>query len=165
MEYREVKERKPMQSVGNRKYKGFTLLELLVVLILMSLISAFAFPKLYDSISSHELKKSAQDIANTIKLARYKAMVLKKILNLKINIYSNELTLISNSDEKIFLKNISKKSNLKFYSEGIMDYDSRNIIIFFPDGTNTGGKFIIKNKKEDKITITLPNIVGSIKIT
>jgi type II secretion system protein H len=155
-----------MQSVGNRKDKGFTLLELLVVLILMSLISAFAFPKLYDSISSHELKKSAQDIANTIKLARYKAMVLKKILNLKINIYSNELTLISNSDEKIFLKNISKKINMKFYSEGkIMDYDLRNIIIFFPDGTNTGGKFIIKNKKEDKITITLPNIVGSIKIT
>ncbi|MDY6863727.1 MAG: prepilin-type N-terminal cleavage/methylation domain-containing protein [Thermodesulfobacteriota bacterium] len=155
-----------MWLAGSRKAKGFTLLELIVVLVLMSLMSSLVLPKLYNSISSRDLKKSAQDIVNTLKFARYKAMVLKKILNLKIDVYRNELRLLSNSEEEIFFKKIPEEIKLRFYSEEeISDYEDSNTIIFFPDGTSTGGKFIIENKMKERLIVTIPDLIGKIKIT
>ena len=74
---------------------GFTLLELLVVLVLISLLTALVFPSMGRGIAALRLKTGSRDIAATLRLARTKAINEQKIYWVGFDLEKNQVELSS----------------------------------------------------------------------
>lgn len=71
--------------------RGFTLLELVVVLLLVSLIAALIFPRLPSSQAS-DLRSSARQLAVLMRYLEERAVATKKTYYLRINLDDDRLT-------------------------------------------------------------------------
>lgn len=56
------------------RQRGFSLLEMMIVLTLMIIIAAFATPTLVRTIRNYQMESAARQVSNTILRARYEAM-------------------------------------------------------------------------------------------
>jgi len=74
---------------------GFTLLELLVVLVLISALSAVAFPSIGRGMATLKLKTSSREIAATLRLARSSAVKERNVYRGGFNRGKNEIELAS----------------------------------------------------------------------
>lgn len=143
-----------------RKCRGFTLLEVMVVLVIMALIMLIVPPFLPNVMASTQVKSAARELAASLKYARSQA----------IN-HQQETTLIVNVDEKSYTFNkISKTLTLPdMVSLSLITAKSEQLsetagqIRFFPDGSSTGGQ--IKLAYADRnYTIDVHWLTGKVKI-
>jgi len=72
---------------------GFTLLELLIVAILISIMLAVSVPAFRNSLFTDPLKLSARQVIGTIREARQRAVSTEKGCELKVDIDANSLSL------------------------------------------------------------------------
>lgn len=90
------------QSPGPGAYpKGFTLLELLVVLMLISITAALIVPRL-PATDSMNLKSSARTVASLLRYLGERSVGSKNIYRLRVNISDNSLKVtrkLANGDE------------------------------------------------------------------
>jgi prepilin-type N-terminal cleavage/methylation domain-containing protein len=56
------------------RQRGFSLLEMMIVITLMIIIAAFATPTLVRTIRNYQMESAARQVSNTILSARYEAM-------------------------------------------------------------------------------------------
>lgn len=81
--------------------KGFTLIELIVVLVLLSILTALIAPRL-PATESMELKSSARSLASMLRYLGERSIGSKNIYRLRINIPENSIKVtrkLSNGDE------------------------------------------------------------------
>jgi len=76
--------------------RGFTLLELMLVLVVMTLAMAVAFPSMSRGRSAFHLRAVARDVISTLRLARETAVTEQKIMMVVIDDQTQQVTL---SDE------------------------------------------------------------------
>src|SRR5206468_7818951 len=81
---------------------GFTLLELLVVLLLIGLLTALVFPSIGRGMGALGLKTSSRDIVATLRLARSKAITEQKIYWVSFDLEKNQVEL--SSDDRRYQK-------------------------------------------------------------
>ncbi len=117
--------------------RGFTLLELLVVLTIAGLILAVAGPRLVGSIARARLHASADAVATILKATRSRAMKTAQ---------TTELTIASDQRHYRALgKDYSLPANQRLSSEAQLrasdGFDPA--LQFFPNGSSNGGKIII----------------------
>jgi general secretion pathway protein H len=63
--------------MNRRNHRGFTLLELIIVLIIISLVSAFVVPKLTGPLSNLDLKTASKNISSSLRYIRSHAAAEK----------------------------------------------------------------------------------------
>lgn len=80
--------------------KGFTLIEIVVVLFVISLAAMLVFPRLPSS-DSHDLRTSARSLAATFRYVQDQAIATKAHYRLHLNIADNSITIgkIAGSEE------------------------------------------------------------------
>lgn len=116
--------------------RGFTLLELLIVLLLMAVIFAAA-PPLFSSIGlTTELRGSARQLAAGLRLARNEAITEQKVAVLTVDVEQRTFKVAGKTrslpdDESVKVKLYTAQAEL-------ID-NNRGNIRFFPDGSSTGG--------------------------
>ena len=124
--------------------RGFTLLELLVVLLLMTLVFA-ATPPLMSSIGlTTELRGSARQLAAGLRLARNEAVTKQQAEALSVDIEEREFSVVGKTrplpdDEEVTVKLYTAQAEL-------LD-EARGNIRFFPDGSSTGGYIALADAK------------------
>ena len=91
--------------VGNRAEAGFTLLELIVVVLIIALVLGISYPSMSRGSSALHLRTTSRDILNTFRFAREKAISEQASMQLVIN----------RRDQKIVLADILGES-LRTYS-------------------------------------------------
>jgi prepilin-type N-terminal cleavage/methylation domain-containing protein len=76
-----------VSSVVNslRFARGFTLLEILIVTIIIALVASIGIPRFIGSIERAQVKSTAGEIANVMRLARLKAVSEKKIVTVEVD--------------------------------------------------------------------------------
>ncbi|OGW15010.1 MAG: type II secretion system protein GspH [Nitrospinae bacterium RIFCSPLOWO2_12_FULL_45_22] len=158
-----------------RYQKGFTLVELLVVLLLLGLMLALAGPRITSGLGSASLKSTARKIATTLRYARGQAVAKKTphevFFDNEAGVYGIEEVasrqdLTSPSDSAGSPNPAEKTGNLQtFKLPEEIKLKENNSITFYPNGSSSGGDVILSNQKGKGYLIEVDIITGLVRIS
>ena len=86
------------QTRSKRQMRGYSMLELLVVMGIISLLSAFAAPSLVGTYRNYQMDDAATQVAGIIKFARYEAVRQNKPLNCTITTVNGYTAMYADSN-------------------------------------------------------------------
>ena len=176
-----------MNSSGNPqiscgKPSGFTLLELLVVILIVSLISALVLPRMAASLPGVQLKSTARAVAASLRYARSKS-VFESTPYVAIFDPTRKLLAIEPMEKPIeadeldsfrVILDTSKLHKVYQFPDEIelAVFDNRDAdrdrdlfpILFFPRGDSTGGKIVLQNLRGRRYALTVDPITGAVEI-
>ena len=140
-----------LSAMRRIKYKAFTIIELLVVLVIIGIFSAIAYPNVSSWIADREVRKEVYDVVNLIKERKSEVMngkygMVQIRLKPSVEIYN-----MSQDDFFNTYKNIS--ANNKFKTKKICDYQwrGRGMSTLARDGTAEMSLSV--NSKESKVHV------------
>jgi general secretion pathway protein H len=120
--------------------RGFTLLELLIVLFLMGLAYGLAAPMVGSGAVTLELKSTTRQLAAGLRKARGNAIARRDDATLTVDVEQRRFSL--SGDSKIYPLPKSIDINL-FTAQSEQLEEKVGNIRFFPDGTSTGGRITL----------------------
>jgi len=126
------------------KSQGFTLIELIVVLVIVILGFAAIGINMSSGHDTAEIKAAARDISSALRFARGEALMSHEETTVNFDLEENSYT-VSHRDrvydipKSISLSVVTAQSELTGQGQGN--------IRFFPDGSSTGGRVTLENEK------------------
>ena len=125
--------------------KGFTLVEILVVLIIFSLSVALIFPAVVSGIGKVGLKTSTRRVAATLEHTRNLALREREVY------YAEALgdkVVVRTGASSVPAREIGLSSDTDVSAE-------KGSIAFFPGGDSTGGLFMVKSLRNDSFYMVM----------
>ena len=140
--------------------RGFTLVEMLVVMTIMVLVYAMTAPMISAGVSGAELKAAARQVAAGLRKARSEAVTHKNEVSLTVDVEERQFDLSGDKrvyrlPEKIEISLFTAQSELKDTKTGA--------IRFYPDGSSTGGRVTL-SRDERKFLVDVDWMTGQVKI-
>ena len=138
---------------------GFTLLELIVVLILMAAFAAVILPSFTSGLQGLELETSSRDLVTRMRRARSDAIGTQKVL--RIILYQPAqappyYVLTNDYEEEI--------GRYPFAGGTLIEIPPSQSfpmkVSFYPNGRSSGGNFLIANKQGKKLYVMVDPITG-----
>jgi general secretion pathway protein H len=140
--------------------RGFSMLELLLVLVLLVLVYGLATPIVANLNSGGDLKASARTIAAALKRARNVAIAGRQETPLTFDLETRTLTLTGEPKPV----QLPAKLDLQLYTvEQELTSEKVAAIRFYPDGSSTGGRVTI-GKDDRKFEIDVDWLTGRVHI-
>ncbi len=161
--------------------RGFSLLELIVVMTLIGIIAALVPPLMTRSLSNIKIKTTVKEISATMRFARSQAISTKTprffFLNIDERKYwistGEQLSAVSRQPSASKKTNLEKSIDHEIEIEGFKSSrDSDDIIRdgvvrieFSPQGSSSGGVILVKLKDEDRVlSIDADMFTGRVKV-
>ena len=166
-----------MWSAGNRQ--GFSLLELTIVLIIISLSAALVSPYLTRFSTNLEVKTSAQRVSGILRYCRNEAVQKGKTQQIIFDAAAREIRLepvIDPDEEGKEGEKKEEKTPGKKYTlpEGIQIHDLKippaqfsselPAIEFYPNGGSNGGSFLLERENQKGYRIKVNFLTGMVEI-
>jgi general secretion pathway protein H len=160
-----------LNKVIPRESNGFTLLELILVLMLMGLIAGLTLPFVVSTLDRIKLQSEVRQISSAIQFVRSEAISRKTLFTFNVDIDNNKYWLaIPKQEEVTQSKPIDETVKIIDYqradetlTEGAFE------ILFYPRGNSSGGTIRFKStddKDEESIyAVTIDPITGKPKIS
>jgi len=146
---------------------GFTLIELMVVLVLLGVLLAVAFPSIGGGMATVKLKTSSREIAATLRLARSKAIREQQVYLVGFDLTKNQMELSSENlkYQKFFSLaegiSIEKVTPLKAKA----DWNQQRYYYFFtPNGMTESFEVVLRNERGRAIKVVQNSLTGSPRI-
>lgn len=128
------------QKVNPAQQGGFTIIELLVVMVIMALAYTLASPMISSGVSGTELKASARQLAAGLRKARSEAISRRQESSLTIDVEGHQFQL--SGDARVY--RLPKSVAVKLFTvQSELVSGSAGAIRFFPDGGSTGGRITL----------------------
>jgi len=143
----------------NERIRGFTLLELIVVLFIISLVAAVVLPS-FANFGDSKLKSEAREMASVFRFMHDSAVSRKETFVMKVDLDSNLVSWKGPEGEKT--KKFEYITSVQTQSKGTV---SKGELTFFfgPTGINENISVHMTSGKSD-MSITLNHISGKVKI-
>lgn len=142
---------------GNQR--GFTLVELIVVVILISLMTVLIPRYIFTGVSGADLKASSRDIAAGLRMARAEAVNTRRDSTLTLDMEKRTFTINGTQTRK--LPELLDMKLVTAQSEVVNQ--SQASIRFFPDGSSTGGRVTVASG-ERKYEVDVDWLTGRVTI-
>jgi len=168
-----------------RSHKGFSLLELLVVLFIVGIVSTLAVPKMMGSMSRTKLKTAVKQVAASLRYARSTAASQKITRTVRVDLGNSRVSVSGGKaasepageaegqaagketkETKPEVFDLPREVRVEkaiwgeeFIEEGVFE------IHFFPNGGSSGGKLVLGNDRGSRYGITIDLITGMVKLT
>ncbi|MDY6854100.1 MAG: GspH/FimT family pseudopilin [Thermodesulfobacteriota bacterium] len=148
--------------------KGFSLIELLVIVAILGIISTIAIPNITAWIPKYRLKSTTRDIFSTLQLARMRAIAVGVEYQVSFDL-NNETYYISKGNSSSGSVSWTQENEVSSAPNGI-DIASLSggltNLHFHPTGSSSNGTTItINNTNGDEKKISILAATGRIKIT
>lgn len=170
-----------------RLRSAFTLIEVLVVIVIVSMLATMAIPRFKTVFRSNQLRTSARDIVSLMRLARAEAITQRSIVYLRFDLDSHVYRLDLNLDgisarerqegrgyldpsEQIReLPETVLFNNIVTFDEYTLVGDQIVELRFFPRGTATGAIILLQTHHEDEknakyMTVELFRTTGNVEV-
>ena len=128
------------QKVSPPLQRGFTIIELLVVMVIMALAYTLASPMISSGVSGAELKASARQIAAGLRKARSDAISRRQESVLTLDLASRQFQLTGDARVYRLPPSVAVKV---FTAQSELVGGTAGSIRFFPDGGSTGGRITL----------------------
>lgn len=180
-----------MSNKAARRARGFTLLELTVVLFILMLATVLVAPAFSRSFGQTQLKAAARDIAAVCRLARAQAIANQYILEVVVDRQTNRYWLRGpdwivgrlggidrvetvEDPEQPWLAQI-RQARVRSLPSGVsltsvllatgpLPPDERGVIAFFPQGSSSGGSIDLADGQGRGYRIVVEASIGSVRI-
>ncbi len=174
-------------TVGSR---GFTLFELIVVLLIIGIMMALVSPRLLGSLTKVNLKTSAQKISSSLRYARSQAVSEQAIYHAVFDFEKKGLFINAekpqDNEENYFKAEFESaetddteagenRTESYFLPEDVKfekamttndEIDSGLFdIVFYPAGNSSGGSVVLIDEKERRFQISVDFITGIVNLT
>jgi prepilin-type N-terminal cleavage/methylation domain-containing protein len=170
------------------KNRGFTFIEIIVVLVLFAFSVSLVVPYLSRSLTKAELKGSAQKISAILRYCRSESVYKDQVFQIIFDSALREVRVQSSGStekkeevekEEVEKKEVEKKEEkgvLKKYSlpEGVhmeevkipplQDFSEFPTIEFYPNGTSNGGTILLVSEGHPGYRIHVHFLTGMVKI-
>lgn len=146
-------------EICNWTESGFSLLELLVVLLLLALSSALVLPAIDKGLKERELKQSALELAAVARELRSRAVYQNTLQSLVLNPSENSYQTLQG--EKVL---IPTDVRLVDIVGGEPLGDGLRRFLFFPNGSTLGGDIAISGPVGSSYIIRLDPLLGKVTV-
>lgn len=142
--------------------RGFSLFELLIVLVLMGVVAGVIFPTFSGSLENLEMETSCRDLVTRMKKARSSAIGRQSVFRIILQKEDSGILKYHYADEY--------GQSLEEFSlpEGVEVADgSRELplrISFYPNGRSSGAEFTLRNQRGKLLQIKVDPITGFGKV-
>ncbi len=135
---------------------GFTLVELLLVLVLIAISMAAITPRIGESISGWQVRESSKNILAVIRLARQMAITMQEVMVFALDTDNTSFAVKSVSHSPV---SVDISNNLlvprQFLGEGVKivqlegfdQLGNERVIVFWPDGSANKAHFTLAAEK------------------
>jgi general secretion pathway protein H len=147
-------------------FGGFTLIEVLVVLVLMAALTAVAAPSIGRGLGAIELQTTARRIAATLRLARMKAVREQRVFLVGFDLERNEVELTREdlSFRRIFeLPESVKIQKVTRIGDDAMS-DVRVTCVFVPNGLSESFEVWLRNNRGRELKVVQDSFLKSPRI-
>jgi general secretion pathway protein H len=143
-----------------RAATGFTLLEMMVVLVLMLMVYALAMPMISAGMPGTELKGAARQLAAGLRKARSLAVTQKQEAVLTIDVEQHRFDL--SGDTRSYALPAKLDISL-FTAQSEMVREKVGAIRFYPDGSSTGGRITV-GYGDRKFNVNVDWLTGQVAV-
>ena len=144
----------------SQRQRGFSLLELLIVLSIMAIIAGLTIPMLGSGVSTTELKSAARQVAAGLRLARSEAVATR--LDTRVLLDLEHRTFQVERDTRVHA--LPREMQMKLFTAQSDIVDERvGAIRFFPDGGSNGGRVTLA-AGERKFEVDVDWLTGRVAI-
>ncbi|MES9831692.1 MAG: prepilin-type N-terminal cleavage/methylation domain-containing protein [Candidatus Thiodiazotropha sp. DIVDIV] len=139
--------------------RGFTLIELMLVLVLMGMLFSLTPPLLHKAFPTIKLKAATRDLAQEIRYVQQTAIITgresKMRFEIENNLYQSDLV---NQGEVRHLPD-----GISFTTQEVADRQQILVLRFYPDGSSSGGLIILGNEAQGFV-IAVDWLTSQVKI-
>ena len=118
-----------------RRNAGFTLLELLVVLVLMALMTGLAIPLISAGTPGAQIKAATRELLSGLRQARDQAIVQRQPTALTLNVDDRRFQITGQPHAF----QLPGKLQIGLFVAEVDDNGKQGAFIFYPDGSSSGG--------------------------
>jgi general secretion pathway protein H len=130
------------QKINPTSQVGFTLIEILVVLVIMAMAYTLASPMISSGVSGTELKASARQLAAGLRKTRSEAIAHRREAVMTLDVEDRNFRLSGESRVYRLPKSVMVQL---FTANSELVNGSVGSIRFFPDGGSTGGRITVSS--------------------
>ena len=145
------------------KSRGFSLLELLVVLVIIGLSASLVLPSLTGGLSSLRLKTAAREVSATLRYARSLAVSVGKEQVINMDIEEGKYWLNEDKDNNRELPSDIRFLNVTTQGEEVTTGMAG--IVFYPMGNSSGSSIFITAGKDRNCHILTQLATGVVEVS
>ena len=149
-------------TVQNRRQDGFTLLELIVVLVLLGISAAVIVPSFTGGMLGLQLETASRDLVTRMRQARVDAVARQAVFRVVLGTGLNQASRYKVVDE--FGREISSYDLPPGIALVAKQEEFPLTISFYPNGRSSGGSFGLKRDGGRELTIQVDPITGFGKV-
>jgi general secretion pathway protein H len=140
--------------------QGFSLLELLIVVVIMGMVYVLVPGMIFGGVSGADLRASSRDIASALRQARSLAVNARREAIVTLDLDQRAFALTGSA--RVF--KLPEKLDLKLYTaQSEIVNERQGAIRFFPDGSSTGGRVTLASG-ERKYLVDVDWLTGKVAI-
>jgi len=149
---------------------GFTLVEMMVVMVLIGLLAGLALPRVASSLPGFELKTSARKVVSILRYARGRAITEQEAFAVYFDPRQGAVAVLSEAGTEGrptapgSLQAFHLPESVKLEPVGAPT-DVPATIGFFPEGGSTGGEIVLLAGSNRRMRVTVGHVTGNITVT
>jgi prepilin-type N-terminal cleavage/methylation domain-containing protein len=147
-------------------HRGFTLIELVIVLLIISVLAGAAVPTFFDSLLFHQVESAARRVKSDLEQARQTARATSSSQSLTFSGAAYSLSSAIRDLDNPHEDYIVDLSAAPFHLERVTaDFGGATAVSFDGYGAPASGGTVVLECKSLKCTVTLDGVTGEVTIT
>jgi general secretion pathway protein H len=156
---------RPVLFLNGPGARGFSLLELMLVILLMSLVAAVSYPALSRGTASFRLRATGRDVLSTLRYAREKAITEQRGMRVVVNRETQQVVLSDDLGDGPRTYSVPQDVRISALQQPGRETGQEILSFRFrPNGSSESGVIVLKSKTGAYLRVVTDPITGGAKI-